>query len=227
MSYFGKTMSILFVIFLIVPAYSLSAEVNEEYKGVLAEWESSYTKAVNERDADSGGLSFEFYDMSDLGSAKAYYALYDIDGNGIPELILRKTSSYEDIIAYIFTIKNGKAVNIFGYYGKDFSYMEGKPREVPWSRAGSSVILSSGLIDSTDGDYAVYRIADDGYSVIKFASSEPYDYPDEASLDEAEWRYYANNKQVDYDAYVRHLNEHGYKIGGNNTRAKIDWVAVK
>ena len=216
---FGFVMGLFLSLLLLVPANAQGAGVHEAYKKVLAEWESAYNKAKSEGDT-YGDLSFDFYDMSALGSVKAYYALYDIDGNGTPELILRKTTSYEDIIAYIFTMKDGKARNIFGYDDK------GRPGEVPGSREGSSAILSNGLIDSTDGDYAIYGIADDGYSATKFASREPHDFPDGASLNEAKWRYYANKKQVEYDAYLRHLNTRGYTVGGENALASIDWVAL-
>ncbi|MCL2767120.1 MAG: hypothetical protein FWE49_00090, partial [Synergistaceae bacterium] len=103
----------------------------------------------------------------------------------------------------------------------------GNLREVPWSREGSSVILSNGLIDSMEGDYTIYRIADDGYSVAAVASSNPYDYPDEASRAEAEWRYYINGELVDYDFYVQSLNKRGYVVGGDNALAVIDWVNIK
>ena len=158
--------------------------------------------------------------MSDTKSAKGYYALYDIDGNGTPELILRKANNDEDIIAYIFTIKDDKTVNIFGYDSV------GNLSEVPWSRVGSSYILSNGIIDSMNGDYAIYKIADDGCSVVEVASSEPYDYPDMANLADAKWRYYANGVPVDYDAYVQNLKEHGYTEGGDNDSAIIDWVSL-
>ena len=216
---FGFVMCLFLSFLLLAPANAQGAGVNEAYTKVLAEWKSACNKAKSEGDTD-GDFSFDFYDMSALASVKAYYALYDIDGNGIPELILKKTTSYEDIIAYIFTIKDGKALNIFGYDDR------GRPGEVPWSREGSSAILSNGLIDCTDGDYTLYRMADDGYSVTKFASREPQDSPDGASLHEAKWKYYANKKQVDYDAYLRHLKTRGYKVGGENPLASIDWVAL-
>ncbi|MCL1941119.1 MAG: hypothetical protein FWG09_04180, partial [Synergistaceae bacterium] len=164
MRYLSKIAFVLLALILLVPACAFGAGINEAYKEALAEWKSAYDKAVNEGNPYGGSLAFDFYDNGDPGSAKAYYALYDIDGNGTPELILRKTNKYEDIIAYIFAVKDGKAVNIFGYYGKELSSMEGKPREVPWSRDGASIILASGLIDSTEGDYAIYIMGGDGCS---------------------------------------------------------------
>ena len=187
------------------------------YDGIIAEWKSAFEKATDEGVPYSGDLSFDFYSMDDLTSAKAFYAVYDIDGNGMPELILRKENGYEDIIAYIFAIKDGNAVNIFGYDE------EGHPREVPWSRVGSSAVLSNGLIDCMSGDYSIYRIADDGYSVTKVASSKPYDYPDEAGLAEAKWRYYIDNTQVDYDGYIQYLDTQGYTTNG---LAMMDWETV-
>ena len=147
----------------------------EIYAPLLEEWESAYIGVINGGNPYDWSLYIDFYDMGDLSSVKAYYALHDIDDNGIPELVLRKESAYEDIIAYIFTVKDDSIVNIFGenYFGDQ--------AEVPWSRVGSSIILSSGLIDSTAGDYCIYRIADDGCTAIRVAQSEPYDYADEAS----------------------------------------------
>lgn len=189
------------------------------YHPLINEWKSAFNNFISGNYNRNEKLSFSFYSMS-LKNPQAYYALYDIDGNGTPELILRKVDSYEDIIAYIFTIKDGEAINIFG---NDFM---GRLREVPWSRHGASVILSNGLIDSTNGDFTIYKMTDDGYDVAEFASMEPYDYPDEASLALAKWRYYVNYEQVDYDTYDQYLNLHGYKIDRNNELAKIDWVAL-
>ncbi|MDR0490791.1 MAG: hypothetical protein LBH28_06065 [Oscillospiraceae bacterium] len=190
------------------------------YEPILAGWKSAYKKAMNGGNPYSEEYSFRFYSGENPDSTKAYYAFYDIDGNGIPELILRKQCDYEDIIAYIFSIQDGKAVDIFGY---DLSHPEISPREVPWSRAGSSDILSNGLIDCTSGDYSIYRIADDGCSVAKIASSEPYDYPDMAHLAEAKWRYYTNGTLVDYDVYAQYLKTQGYSTSGDNTLAIIYW----
>ncbi len=190
------------------------------YDSLIVEWKSALSSFKSGDYSWDGMLSFGFYDMSDTKSAKGYYALYDIDGNGTPELILRKANNDEDIIAYIFTIKDDKTVNIFGYDSV------GNLSEVPWSRVGSSYILSNGIIDSMNGDYAIYKIADDGCSVVEVASSEPYDYPDMANLADAKWRYYANGVPVDYDAYVQNLKEHGYTEGGDNDSAIIDWVSL-
>ncbi len=190
------------------------------YDSLIIEWKSALNNLKSGNDSGTDTLSFHFYDMNDSNNAKAYYALYDIDGNGTPELILRKTSNYEDIIAYIFTIKDNKTINIFGYDSV------GNLSEVPWSRVGSSDILSNGLIDSINGDYTIYKIADDGCSVVEVASSEPYDYPDMANLADAKWRYYANSVQVNYDSYVQYLKEHGYTEGGDNALAIINWVSL-
>ncbi|MCL2462559.1 MAG: hypothetical protein FWF44_07830 [Defluviitaleaceae bacterium] len=204
------------------PAEDVTTNVYDKaYAPIIAEWKLALYKLINDGDPGNpydGDLSFQFYD-NDTSPVEAYYALYDIDGNGTPELILRKVKGYEDIIAYIFSIKDGKAVDIFG--NDDFY---GGPKEVPWSRVSSSSILSNGLIDSMYGN--IYKIADDGCSVAELASCEPYDYPDEADLAEAKWKYYINNVQVDYDFYVQYLSEHGYLVGGNNTLAIIDWINI-
>ncbi len=194
--------------------------INMAYNLLISEWESAFSYFASEDDTKNSLLSFSFYDMSVANSVKAYYALNDIDGNGIMELILRKTNGYEDIIAYIFTMKGDKAINIFG------NDSQNNLHEVPWSRVGSCDILSNGLIDCSNGDFAIYRITNDGYGIVRIAYSEPYDYPDMARLADAKWRYYINDVQVDYDFYVRHLNEQGYIVDGNNTLAEIDWVAL-
>jgi hypothetical protein len=150
-----------------------------------------------------------------------YCALYDIDGNGIKELILRKENDYDDVIEYIYSIKDSKPINVFGYSGN------GEPIGVPWSRYGSSVILNNGLIDSTYGDYSIYKIADDGYTAIMIAKAEPYDYPDEASKAEAKWRYFIGDKWVDdYGIYAKYLDKQGYVRDGN-TEANIDWLKLQ
>jgi hypothetical protein len=193
-------------------------DYNKEFDLLISEWKSASNNFKSGNYTEDSMLSFSFYDMSDSSSAKAYYALYDIDDNGTVELILRKENNYEDIIAYIFTIKDDKAINIFGNDGQRGL------REVPWSRTGSSYILNNGLIDSLGGNYAIYRMTDDGYSVAKIASSEPYDYSDMANLAVAKWVYYANKEQVDYDIYVQYLNDQGYMLEGSNILAIIDWV---
>ena len=189
------------------------------YKPIIDGWKSSYESVLNGGNPFDEDYSFWFYNGAN-DTIEAYYALYDIDSNGIPELILKRVCSYEEIIAYIFSFENGVAVNVFGYDG------DGRPREVPWSRAGSSVVLSNGIIDSTVGDYTIYKISDDGCNVTKIASSEPYDYSDMAGLAEANWRFYVNGAQVDYDMYVQYLKTQGYNISGNNALAIIDWDII-
>jgi len=175
------------------------SDYNKTYAGLITGW-----KTTNE----SEGYT-------------TYCALYDIDGNGIKELILRKENDYDDVIDYIYSTKDGKPINVFGYSGN------GEPIGVPWSRYGSSVILNNGLIDGTNGDYSIYKIADDGYTAIIIAKAEPYDYPDEASKDEAKWRYFIGGKWVDdYDIYAKYLNEQGYVLGGN-TEANIEWLKLQ
>ena len=166
-------------------------------------------------------LITEWKTTNELEGYTTYYALYDIDGNGIKELILRKENDYYDVIDYIYSIKDSKPINVFGYSGN------GEPIGVPWSRYGSSVILNNGLIDSTYGDYSIYKIADDGYTAIMIAKAEPYDYPDEASKAEAKWRYFIGDKWVDdYGIYAKYLDEQGYVWDGN-TEANIDWLKLQ
>ena len=198
------------------------AEYLEAYSEVLATWKSDLKRHIN--DEQIFGMTFEFWFYNGYTEkVKTYYALYDIDGNGVKELLLKKQNdSYEDIIAYIFTIYDGKPINLFGY--DDIS---GAPREVPWSRVGSCGILKSGLIDCYYADYAVYQISGAGDSVVEFASSEPYDYPDEASKAEVEWRYYIGGVEVDYDYYTQYLNENGYSINDINSPADIDWILIE
>ena len=196
---------------------SLVLDFIKIYEPVITGWKLAYENVINGDGPYSEGFSFCFYNGDSLESTKAYYAFYDIDGNGIPELILRKECEYEDIIAYIFSIKDGIAVNIFGY--DDMEY----PREVPWSRDGSSFLLNNGFIDSINGNYTIYSISGDGCSVTEVASCEPYDYPDEAGLAEAKWRFYINGTQVEYDEYVQYLSEQGYAVDGSNTLATIEW----
>jgi len=137
------------------------------------------------------------------------------------ELLLKKQNSDdEDIIAYIFTLRDGAPINLFGYNN------EGLPREVPWSRAGSCRILDNGLMDCYDGDYTVYQIAENGYSVNKIASALPYDYPNEAEKAEAKWKFFINEIKVDYDSYVQCLNEYGYAENRDNPLANIDWKGI-
>jgi hypothetical protein len=212
----------LFVLFLFMLPLAAESDVDykKAYDALITEWKSALNEYKKQGYPASGMLDFSFYDNS-AGATKAYYAIYDVDGNGTMELLLNKRNSYEDIIAYIFSIKDGKPISVFGYN------KEGLPIEVPWSRSGSSVVLRNGLIDSIDGDYAVYKIADDGYTATKIAWSEPNDYPDEASLAKAAWIYYANGKQASYESYVQYLKEQGYTRGEDNASAVIDWINVE
>lgn len=191
----------------------------ESYRDLITEWKAALNRYINDGYTINDTFDFCFYNGC-TNSLKTYYALYDIDGNGITELLLKKQNEYEDIIAYIFTIKDDEPINLFGYSD------EGLPREVPWSRAGSGKILNNGLIDCCDGDYTIYKIAESGYSVIKFASAQPYDYSDEAGKAEAKWKFYIDETEVDYDFYVQRLGEQGYMVNGNNTLANIDWKSV-
>jgi hypothetical protein len=164
-------------------------------------------------------LITEWKTTNELEGYTAYYAFYDIDGNGIKELILRiHNTHYYDAIEYIYSIKDGKPINVFGYSDN------GEPIGAPSSRYGSSVILNNGLIDSSEADYSIYKIASDGYTAISIAKAEPYDYPDEASRAEAKWRYFIGDKWVDDSyIYIEYLNEQGYKVNEVNTEANIDW----
>ena len=192
------------------------------YENIINEWKLAMNNYVSGNFAAGDSLSFHFNNGSaDSDSMRAYYALYDIDGNGIPELILRKYSRHEDIIAYIFSLKDGLPINVFGSY--DEGLYEGLPYEVPWSRVGSSRILANGFIDSTDGDYSIYGIGSDGYSVIKVASAEPYDYPDQAGLAEAKWRYYLDDIEVEYSEYSQYLEEQVFAANGNDAFSIINW----
>jgi len=191
--------------------------------GALALATSCAAKKTAEQTAAShyADLITEWKTTNESEGYTAYYALYDIDGNGVKELILRKEDDYDDVIEYIYSIKDGKPINIFGYSDN------GEPIGVPWSRYGSSVILNNGLIDSINGDYSIYKIADDGYTAIMIAKAEPYDYPDEASRAEAEWRYFIGDRWVDdYDIYAKYLDELGWASEGN-TEANIDWIKLQ
>lgn len=201
-------------------AQEVQIDYEKTYESVLTEWKACLVRHNNGGEKRDDMFNFYFY--SGYGdSAIAHYSLYDIDGNSIPELILKKSYGYEDIIAYIFTVKDGIPINIFGYDEA------GKPYEVPWSRSGSGDILSNGLIDCMGGDFSIYKIADDGYTLLKIAYSEPYDYPYEAGLASAKWRDYINGVQVDSDFYVQYLNEQGYDINRNNVSAAIEWIKVE
>ncbi|MCL2060532.1 MAG: S-layer homology domain-containing protein, partial [Oscillospiraceae bacterium] len=185
------------------------------YESLIAEWKLTRENHISSDYIAEGMFSFYFYSGSgDFDSYKAYYALYDIDGNGVPELILRKQNKSEDIIAYIYVIKDGKPINLFGYY--DNGSGNESPNEVPWARTGTSSILTNGYIDSTIADYCVYKINEDGYSLIKVTDAVPYDYPDMAGLAEAKWRYYINGIEVEYDEHKKYLDEQVKLNSGND-----------
>jgi len=186
--------------------------------------EQDFNQNIIDNNKTYADLITEWKTTNELEGYTAYYALYDIDGNGIKELILRKENDYDDVIDYIYSIKDSKPINVFGYSGN------GEPIEVPSSRYGSSVILNNGLIDSSAGDYSIYKIADDGYTAIMIAKAEPYDYPDEASRAEAKWRYFIGDKWVDdYGIYAKYLDEQGYNVWDNegNTEANIYWLKLQ
>jgi len=194
---------------------------SQSYDDLIAEWRLALNGYKDEHNPTVTLLDFSFYGVSGINNPKAYYALYDIDGNGTKELILRKDRGGEDLIAYIFTRKGGKTINVFGYYD------DGEPYEVPWSRHGGNAILRNGLIDCYNGDFSIYKIADDGCSVTAIARAEPYDYPDQARLGLAKWRYYIYDRRVDYDTYVQYLSEQGYTLGSTHALASIDWITIE
>ncbi|MDR2939730.1 MAG: tetratricopeptide repeat protein [Clostridiales bacterium] len=189
------------------------------YDTLLAEWQSAANRYINNTGTMNEIFDFGFYSNSP-SSFKTYHSFYDIDDNGITELLLKKQNGHgEDIIAYIFSIKGGEPVNLFGYNDG------GLPYEVPWSRVGSCKILDNGLIDCGDGNYTIYKIADNGYSVKELASTEPYGYPDEANKAKAKWRNYINGEEVGYDFYVQFLEQNGYTINRDNILADISWIS--
>ena len=194
-------------------------DYNTIYQPLITEWETAFNKYLNHTSSYTDMLDFSFYDLS-INSTAAYYAIYDIDNNGISELILRNENGGEDIISYIFTIKDEKPINIFGYNNN-------QPIQVPWSRGGAGKILSNGLIDCEECSYSIYKISNNGYTVTILAESEPYNYPDEADLAMADWKYYINNTQVtNYDSYVQALQAEGYSLGEDNELAVIDWKSL-
>lgn len=101
-----------------------------------------------------------------------------------------------------------------------------KPIEVPWSRAGTSMILDNGLIDSMEANWGIYEISEDGVGIKEMASCEPYDYENMAELSEAKWRFYINEEEVEHDFYVEYLEMHGYMVGELNATALIDWIGI-
>ena len=212
----------------IIEVSELSQELTEEegnydqsYETLIAEWKATlYRYKRGEYDRDRM-LSLDLYSYDSVDLVKYYYALYDIDGNGVSELILNKQDTDENIVAYIFTMKEERPVNIFGYDD------DGKPKQVPWSRAGGSYILETGLIDSSNGDYAIYKMSDDGYFAEKIADAEPYDYVDQASLGEGQWRHYVNGVETDTDTYIQYLKDLGYEMGRNNALAEIEWIEIR
>jgi len=191
----------------------------EPYDNLITEWKAALHRHINDGYTGNDIFNFWFYNGY-TNSIKTYYGLYDIDGNGIIEILFKKQNKSEDIIAYIFTLKDGEPINLFGYTD------EGLPREVPRSRAGSSKILANGLIDCNNGDYSIYKIDENGYSVNKFASARPYDYPNEANKAEAKWKYYINETEADYDFYAQCLDEQGYMPNKNDVLANIDWKSI-
>lgn len=91
--------------------YTLIAEENEPcdeiselrtYDDLIKEWAFEWTNHINRIEMEKELFSFQFYAYS--GSTTAYYALYDIDKNGVNELLLKRYNGGEDIIAYIFTL---------------------------------------------------------------------------------------------------------------------------
>ena len=149
-----------------------------------------------------------------------YFAIYDIDKNGVPELLVKIAyNEYNVFFSYIYTIQDSLPILLF---------------EPPYSRHGSSVILSNGLIDATAGDYSIYKITEDGYNVSKIAHAEPYFAPpmkyewggeggEIASSNLAKWRYYVNNSEVSLEYYVEYLEEQSYIVNGENIEAEIEW----
>ena len=196
------------------------AEYDQSYETLISEWKATLDKYKREEYDRDRMLSPDLYSYDSVDLVKYHYALYDIDGNGVSELILNKRDTDENIIAYIFTMKEEKPVNIFGYDD------DGKPEQVPWSRAGGSYILETGLIDSSNGDYAIYKMSDDGYFAEKIADAKPYDYVDEASIGEGKWRHYVNGEETDRDTYILYLKELGYEMGWNIALAEIEWIEI-
>jgi len=132
-------------------------DFDEAYKPTINFWKSELEQVRN------GESYFDFYSGGDPANQRVYYALYDIDNNGIQELLIKRTADYEEIISDVYSInvRTSEVVHVF---------------ELPWSRVGGSEILKSGLIDATADDYGIYKLGDDGISIIKIAYSEPYDY---------------------------------------------------
>jgi len=146
--------------------------------------------------------------IDDLKSARTHYAIFDINKNGIPELLFIGDEGWSSQISDIYTIVDGSPVYLF---------------EPPWNRYGSSEILSSGLISDPTGS-AIYKISVDGKRVVTIAHTEEYDYPYEASRALAQRKFYINEFEVTFDFYVQYLKEQGYMVLETNAAADIDWI---
>lgn len=97
--------------------------------------------------AENGETSDELYEL--------YYACYDIDGNGIPELLIRQ-SLQDTCFCDLYAFDGGNAVKLFADLGEP-----GDLGGAVSARANEDGII----VKQYPGDADYYRLAEDGYSL--------------------------------------------------------------
>ena len=152
----------------------------EEYRPLLEEYINAVVTDFADYPVDrmgnvssvnpDGRVGFGFVQQSDSESGGIYYLTRDIDGNGIPELLIASTdadSYYGDRCAIhdIWTISDSEPVRVFDSYG-------------------GTIILSSGNVFSFypwgGGEIGYYlKIAEDGKTAVLLGRFFSYHYTDE------------------------------------------------
>lgn len=107
-----------------------------QYQSVLDLYKSALENGVSEPDAWSKGYS----EMAGYAN-HAGYALVDLDGNGVQELIVAGTGSDNNsgnIIYEIDTIVNGNLVNLCTSHARDRFYLMNDNRVMNWGSGGAA-----------------------------------------------------------------------------------------
>ncbi len=194
--------------------------------------EDPYSKFIKDKYEDFYNFQME-HDPEDFKSsvwygAEAYYFLYDIDGNGVDELLLgdwKRITDYHDdsqapykiLITHIYTVENGEIINLIDptcYWWSGASYMLDR------------CLLSNGLIrqaseNKDNPSYAYFHIQE-GKLVLKCSLNVflNEDYSNQFAYNEKNDGY--DFKEITEEEYIRLRDE----ANGDAEVVEINWKRI-
>lgn len=202
-----------------ITTVKIETNPDDPYSVFIKEWYEEIYEAQK-------GEGAEYFSEFDKHALDVYYFIYDIDGNGVDELILGDwksvTNKVEDhsapqeiMISRIYTIENGEAVKQFSFWWSD---------DFLWE----TVLLSNGLIRQSTGfeDYPsyVYFCLENGKLELKYGiyyTEDRYGNRSYSYVDEGE-----NGKIIDEEITKEEFERLRDEANGDAAVVEINWKRI-